>query len=48
MKTKLSDYEIDANEAAERIRERFAARHTVLGEKGAINSDTAYDIVRAS
>lgn len=48
MKTKLSDYEIDANEAAERIRERFASRHTVLGEKGAINSDTAYDIVKAS
>lgn len=48
MKTKLSDYEIDANEAVEKIRERFAARHTVLGEKGAINSDTAYDIVKAS
>ena len=48
MKTKLSDYEIDSNEAAEKIRERFAQRHTVLGEKGAINPDTAYDIVKAS
>lgn len=48
MKTKLSDYEIDSNEAAEKIRERFAQRHTVLGEKGAINADTAYDIVKAS
>ena len=48
MKTKLSDYEIDSNEAAEKIRERFAQRHTVLGEKGAINSNTAYDIVKAS
>ena len=48
MKTKLSDYEIDSNEAAEKIRERFAQRHTVLGEKGAINTDTAYDIVKAS
>ena len=48
MKTKLSDYEIDSNEAAEKIRERFASRHTVLGEKGAINSDTTYDIVKAS
>ena len=44
MKTKLSDYEIDSNEAAEKIRERFAQRHTVLGEKGAINADTAYDL----
>ncbi len=48
MKTKLSDYEIDSNEASEKIRERFAQRHTVLGEKGAINADTAYDIVKAS
>lgn len=48
MKTKLSDYEIDSNEASEKIRERFASRHTVLGEKGAINSDTTYDIVKAS
>lgn len=48
MKTKLSDYEIDSNEAADKIRERFAQRHTVLGEKGAINADTAYDIVKAS
>lgn len=48
MKTKLSDYEIDSNEAAEKIRERFVQRHAVLGEKGAINADTAYDIVKAS
>lgn len=47
MKTKLSDYEIDANEAAEKIRERFKQRDVHLGEKGAIDADVAYDIVKA-
>ena len=45
MKTKLSDYEIEAKDAAEKVRERFAKRHTALGEKLAINADTAYDIL---
>ncbi len=45
MKTKLSDYEIDAQDAAEKVRERFAKRHTALGEKLAITADTAYDIL---
>lgn len=48
MKTKLADYEISPEEAAEKIRDRFAKRGVALGEKGAINSDVAYDIVKAS
>ena len=47
MKTKLSDYEIDANEAAEKIRERFKLRNVHLGEKCAIDADVAYEIVKA-
>ena len=48
MKTRLSDYDIDASEAASKIRDRFRERNTVLGEKGVINADTAYDIILAS
>ena len=48
MKTKLADYEINPDEAAEKIRDRFAKRGVALGEKGAINADVAYDIVKAS
>lgn len=33
VKTRLADYEIDAQEAAERVRDRFKARNTHLGEK---------------
>ena len=46
MKTKLSDYEIDAMDAAEKVRERFAARNVAFGEKGAITADTAYEILK--
>lgn len=46
MKTKLSDYEIDAAEAAEKIKERFALRNAAFGEKGNITADTAYEIVK--
>lgn len=45
MKTRLSDYEIDPNEAAEKIRERFAKRNVAFGEKCAVNANTAYDIL---
>ena len=48
MKTRLSDYDINAEEAAQKIRGRFAKRGTALGEKGAIDAETAYDIVKAS
>ena len=47
MKTKLSDYDIDANEAAEKIRARFKERNVAFGEKGAITADVAYEIVKA-
>lgn len=46
MKTKLSDYDIDANEAAEKIRARFNSRNVALGEKGNITADVAFDIVK--
>lgn len=46
MKTKLSDYEIDAAEAAEKIKNRFAQRNAAFGEKGNITADTAYEIVK--
>lgn len=45
MKTKLSDYEIDSQEAAEKIRARFEQRNVAFGEKGAVTADTAYDIL---
>lgn len=46
-KTKLSDYGVDAVEAAEKIRDRFKNRSFVLGENSAIDADVAYDIVKA-
>ena len=45
MKTRLADYEIDPQEAAQKIKERFTKRNVALGEKGAITADTAYDII---
>lgn len=47
MKTRLSDYGIDAEEAAEKIRDRFRERNVAFGEKGAITADVAYEIVKA-
>ena len=47
MKTKLSDYGINAGEAAEKIRARFAGRKTKLGEHEAIDADVSFDIVSA-
>ena len=48
MKTKLSDYEIDSNEAAEKIQNRFRERNSAFGEKGNITADTAFEIVSES
>lgn len=48
MKTKLSDYEIDAKEAAEKISDRFKERGTLLGEKLNIGADAVYEIVSSS
>lgn len=45
MKTKLADYGIDANEAAQKVKDRFNERGTLIGERKAINADTAYDIL---
>lgn len=45
MKTRLADYNINAKDAAERIRERFSARGVKFGETGSISPDVAYEIV---
>ena len=45
MPTQLSDYNIDAEEAAQRTKERFAKRGTVRGESGQINATTAAEIL---
>lgn len=47
MKTKLSDYGINARETAEKIRARFADRKTKLGEHEAIDANVSFDIVSA-
>jgi NADP-dependent alcohol dehydrogenase len=46
MPVRLSDYEIDADEAAARISERFRQRKSVFGEDGLINADTVGDILK--
>lgn len=48
MKTHLADYEISADEAAQKIKERLALRGASFGEKGNITADVAYDIVKES
>lgn len=45
MKTKLTDYGIDAKDAAQKVKDRFSERGCVIGERGVINGDTAYDIL---
>ena len=45
MKTKLSDYGIDAAEAAAKVRDRFKKRGTQIGEKLQIDADVTYDIL---
>ena len=47
MKTRLADYGINQQEAAEKIRDRFRERNVAFGEKGAITADVAYEIVKA-
>jgi len=46
MKTKLSDYKVDANEAAQRVKERFEQRKTVLGERLNVTPSVVYDILQ--
>lgn len=46
MKTKLSDYNVNAQVAAERIKERFVKRGTLLGEDMRVTPDVVYDVVK--
>lgn len=45
MKTKLSDYNVNSKEAAERIKERFEKRGTLLGEDLKITPQMVYEIL---
>ncbi len=46
-KTRLSDYGISAEEAAEKVKQRFKDRGFVLGETGSIDYNVAYEIVKS-
>lgn len=46
MKTKLSDYGVDPLEAAQKIKDRFEKRGTVLGENLTVTPDVVYDVVK--
>lgn len=46
MKTKLSDYGINALEAAEKVKERFKSRGTLLGEDLKVTPDMVYNILK--
>lgn len=45
MKTKLAEYEIDANEAAQKVKERFEQRGTLLGEDEKVDPQMVYEIL---
>lgn len=46
MKTKLSDYNVNSAEAAQKIKERFEQRKTLLGEDLKVTPDMVYDILK--
>lgn len=46
MKTRLADYGINPEEAASKVRERFNSRNTKIGERGFIEANATYDILR--
>ncbi|MCX7827463.1 MAG: iron-containing alcohol dehydrogenase, partial [Verrucomicrobiae bacterium] len=46
MPTRLKDYGIAAEDAAERVRARFAERQVAYGEHGDVNADAAAAILR--
>jgi len=48
MPTKLSDYQMDDGEAAQRVQARFVSRGTMLGEHHDITPDTVATILRMS
>lgn len=45
MKTKLSDYGIKPDEAAEKIKNRFVERKATLGEKGQVTPEIIYQVL---
>lgn len=45
MPTKLFDYKIDSKEAAQRVKERFEKRGTLLGEDLKVTPEMAYEIL---
>jgi len=47
-KTKLIDYGIDSAEAAAKVSERFKSRNWALGERGTINADAVFEIIKNS
>jgi len=48
MPTKLTDFQVDPHEAAQRIKTRFEERETVLGEHQDISPDKVAEILRMS
>lgn len=46
MKTKLADYKVDSLEAAERVRERFKMRGTLLGEDLKVTPEVVYEVLK--
>jgi alcohol dehydrogenase YqhD (iron-dependent ADH family) len=48
MPTKLTDFNINADEAAERVRARFESRQVLLGELNQIDPDIVAEILRMS
>lgn len=47
MPTRLRDHGIDAEDAAGKVRDRFASRRAKFGERGAITADVAAEILRS-
>lgn len=47
-KTKLEDYGVNAQEAAEKVRKRFSERGSIFGENQKITPDVVYEIIKAS
>ena len=48
MPTRLSEFDVSPDEAADRLRDRFTARDTKLGEKQGIGPEETAEILRAS
>jgi len=46
MKTRLAEYDINPLEAAQKVKDRFAERGTVLGEDSKVTPDMVYDVLK--